>query len=91
MPEMALMKVREKLPGLNRELKRSPRTVVRITHRGKPSMALMSLELYETLVETLDLMSDPAAVRALRKSLRDIEARRVRTLDEVARRLGLDR
>jgi PHD/YefM family antitoxin component YafN of YafNO toxin-antitoxin module len=54
-------------------------------------MALMSLELYETLVETLDLMSDPAAVRALRKSLRDIEARRVRTLDEVARRLGLDR
>src|SRR5688572_13156471 len=87
MAEMALMSVREKLTGLNRELQRSPGTVVKITHRGRPSMALMSSELYDTLVETLEVISDPAAADALRKSLRDIAKGRLRTLDDVAARL----
>jgi antitoxin YefM len=91
MTEMALMTARAKLTGLSRELTRSPRTVVRITHRGKPSMALMSVELYDTLVNTLDVMSDPAGAEALRRSLADIESGRVHTLDEVAERLGLAR
>lgn len=91
MTEMALMTARAKLTGLNRELKKNPRTVVRITHRGKASMTLMSSELYDTLVETLEVMSDPNAVEALRKSLADIEAGRVHTLDDVATRLGLER
>jgi len=89
--EMPLMAMRQKLTGLNRELQKSPETVVRVTHRGKPSLAVMSVELYDTIVETLDVMSDPEAVEALRGSLADIEAGRVRTLDEVARRLRLRR
>lgn len=91
MTEMALMTAREKLTGLNRELRKNPRTVVRITHRGKPSMTLMSAELYDTLVETLEVMSDPTTVEVLRQSLADIESGRVYTLDEVAARLGLER
>ena len=91
MTEMALMDARAKLTGLARELRKSPRTVVRITHRGKPSMALMSAELYDALVETLDVISDPDLVEALRKSLGDIKAGRVHTLDDVAARLGLER
>jgi PHD/YefM family antitoxin component YafN of YafNO toxin-antitoxin module len=91
MTEIALMTARAKLTGLSRELTRNPRTVVRITHRGKSSMALMSAELYDTLVDTLDVMSDPASVEALRRSLADIESGRVHTLDEVAARLGLAR
>ena len=91
MTEMALMTARAKLTGLNRELQKSPRMVVRITHRGKASMTLMSSELYDTLVETLEVMSDRNAVEALRKSLADIEAGRVHTLDDVAARLGLER
>ncbi len=91
MTEIALMKAREKLTGLSRELQRNPKTVVRITHRGKPAMTLMSAELYDTLVETLDVVSDPPMLDALRRSLRDIEAGRVHTLDEVADRLGLTR
>lgn len=91
MTEMALMTARAKLTELNRELKRSPRTVVRITHRGKSSMTLMSSELYDTLVETLEVMSDRNAVEGLRKSLADIEAERVHTLDGVARGLGAAR
>jgi antitoxin YefM len=91
MTEIALMKAREKLTGLNRELRKNPGEVVRITHRGKPAMTLMSAELYDTIIDTLDVLSDPASVQALRKSLRDIESGRVHTLDEVANRLGLNR
>ncbi|HEY3202606.1 MAG TPA: type II toxin-antitoxin system prevent-host-death family antitoxin [Thermoanaerobaculia bacterium] len=91
MTEIALMKAREKLTGLSREIQQNPKTVVRITHRGKPAMALMSAQLYETLVETLDALSDRTTLDALRKSLRDIESGRVHTLDEVAARLGLTR
>jgi antitoxin YefM len=91
MTEVGLMEARAKLTGLHRELKKRPRTVVRITHRGKPSMTLMSAELYDTLAETLDLLSDPGAVEALRRSLADIQAGRLHTLDDVAARLGLER
>lgn len=91
MTEIALMKARETLTGLNRELQENPGEVVRITHRGKPAMTLMSAELYDTITETLDVLSDPKSVEALRKSLHDIESGRVHTLDEVAGRLGLNR
>lgn len=91
MTEIALMEARARLTGLHREIQKNPRNVVRITHRGKPSMALMSVELYDALVETLDVISTPEDVEALRKSLADIRAGRVHTLDEVADRLGLDR
>jgi prevent-host-death family protein len=91
MTEIALMKARERLTGLNRELRKNPRNVVRITHRGKPAMTLMSAELYDTLLETLDALADAETLDALRRSLRDIEEGRVHTLDEVAARLGLTR
>ena len=91
MTEIALMKARERLTGLNRELRKNPRSVVRITHRGKPAMTLMSAELYDTLLETLDALADPETLDALRRSLRDIEAGRLHTLEQVAARLGLTR
>ena len=91
MTEIALMKAREKLTGLSRELQKNPKSVVRITNRGKPAMTLMSAELYDTLVETLDVLADQTTLDALKKSLRDIESGRVHTLDEVAARLGLTR
>lgn len=91
MTEIALMKAREKLTGLSKELQKNPGTIVRITNRGKPAMTLMSAELYDTLVETLDVVSDRATLDALRNSLRDIQTGKVHSLDEVAARLGLIR
>ena len=85
------MAARANLTGLSRELKKHPGTVVRITHRGKSAMALMSSDFYDTLLETLEVMSDPSAVEALRRSLADISAGRVHSLGDVAARLGLER
>jgi len=89
--ELALMEARKRLSGLGRRLQEHPETVVRITNRGKPALALLSADLYEAIIETLDLLSDPDAAEALRGSLADIQAGRVHSLDDVAARLGLER
>lgn len=91
MVELALMEARQKLTGLNRTLQANPETVVRITNRGKPALALLSAELYDSLVETLELLADPEATDALRRSLADIQEGRVHTLENVAARFGLQR
>ena len=91
MKEMPLTTLVGNLIGLSWELQKSPGTVIRVTHRGKPSLALMSAELHDCIVETLDVLSDSHAVESLRGSLADIEAGRVSRLDEVARRLHLTR
>lgn len=48
-------------------------------------------EPYDSGVQTLEVPSDPEFAEALRQSFADIETGRVRSLDEVARRLHLNR
>ncbi len=86
---MLPLTMRQKLTDLTRDPHKSPGTIVRLTSRGKPSLVVMSAKLYDSIVETLDVMSEPEAIEALRGGLADIGAGRVRSLDEVARRLGL--
>ena len=52
-------------------------------------LAVMSAELYESIAETLDVMSDPEAVEVLGRSLADVQAGHVRSLKQLARRLNL--
>jgi len=45
-------------------------------------------EFYESLVETLDVLSEPDLVAALRESIEDIERGRLLNHEEVGARLG---
>jgi antitoxin YefM len=45
-----------------------------ITKNGRPAALLMSVEDYEGLLETLDLLSDPDAMRRIRESDEAVEA-----------------
>ena len=85
------MKARAKLATLSRWFQKNPKSVVRITQPGKRAMTLMSAELYETLTETLEAVSDQTTFDALRKGFRDIELDRVHTLGSVAAQLELTR
>ena len=51
------------LPRIQREAEEQ--TVV-ITHRGKAVGYLLSPERFEAMLETLDIMSNPAAIEAIR-------------------------
>jgi antitoxin YefM len=62
---------------------------VEITRNGRPAAVLMSPEEYEVIQETLDILGDDEVLDALRESEADVRARRLHTLSEVRRELGL--
>jgi antitoxin YefM len=54
-----------------------------ITKRGRPSAVVVSFDEFEALKETVEILSDPEAMRGIRRATRDIEAGRVRPWEEI--------
>ena len=63
--------------------------IIAVTRRNKEVMAVMSWELYEGLLETLEVLSDPKLMNHLRKGIDDVKAGRTHSLKEAYERLGL--
>jgi len=63
--------------------------VLAVTRRNKEVMAVMSWELYEGLLETIEILADPDLMGHLRKSMDDIQAGRTYSLAEACERLGV--
>lgn len=65
-------------------LKRSARRheQFRITHKGGEAV-LLSLEDFESLLETLELLSTPGLVKSLRRARREIAKGETYSLEEV--------
>jgi prevent-host-death family protein len=62
---------------------------VAITRHGEPVLALMPWELYESLVETLEILSDEELMQNLRKSIQQAQKGKLIPLETVEDRLGL--
>jgi antitoxin YefM len=65
--------------------------VVRVTRNGRPAVVMLADDEYESLMETLDILSDPETMAAIAEGVADIAAGRVYTHDEVMaelRRVG---
>lgn len=56
---------------------------IMITKNGIPAGVLMSMDEYEGLMETLDIMSNPETLKALRKARKNVEAGSVVPADDV--------
>lgn len=54
-----------------------------ITHRGKPEGVLLSVEEYEALLETVEILSDRDLMTRLDRGLKDEKAGRFHSHDEV--------
>jgi PHD/YefM family antitoxin component YafN of YafNO toxin-antitoxin module len=63
--------------------------VLAVTRKNKEVLAVMSWELYEGLLETLEILSDSTLMQQLKKSLKDVDAHRTYSLKEAVERLGL--
>ena len=59
-----------------------------VTKRGKPVVVMLSVEDYESLMETLDILADPEAMAGLRKGEEDIRKGRSRSWAEIKASLG---
>jgi antitoxin YefM len=71
---MPIIEARQKLTTLPEAFAEDPEMqAVAITRRGQPVLAVMPWELYEALVETLDVLGDEELMQDLRHSLREAE------------------
>ena len=71
---MPMIEARQKLTSLPETFAENPDLdTVAITRRGQPVLAVMPWDLYEALVETLEVLGDENLMRELRQSLREAE------------------
>jgi antitoxin YefM len=64
---------------------------VLITRNGRPAAVLISIEEYESLEETVEILSDPEAMAALEEGLAELERGDTVSLEEVRRELAARR
>ena len=73
---LAMAEARKQLPKLADALEKHPEIgAVKITRHGKPVLAVLSWDLYESVVETMEIMSDPELMAAFRKEGKAINTR----------------
>ena len=87
--KLTISEARKAFLDLPEKLAREPERAVIITRRGQPVLAVLPWEFYESLVETLEVLSEPELVAELRESIKDIERGRLLSHKEVGARLGL--
>ena len=63
--------------------------IIAVTRRNQEVMAIMSWDLYEGLLETLEILADSELMDHLKKALRDTSTGRTCSIEEAHERLGL--
>ncbi len=87
--QIPIVKARAMLTQLPELLSAGNRAVA-LTRRGKPVLALMPWELFESIVETMEIMGDRELMDALRRGIRDVQEGSLIAIDEVAAEFGGD-
>ena len=59
-----------------------------VTRRGTPVVVMMSVDDYESLMETLDILADPKAMMGLKQGEDDIRKGRTRSWKNIKKSLG---
>ena len=71
---LPITQARTRLLSLAETLNRNPRAgAITLTRRGKAVLTLMSSDLYESIVETLEVMSDKKLMADFRKGVRELK------------------
>jgi len=86
--EMSITEARHALTSLPERLVEDSATLA-VTRHGKPVLAVMRWELYESIVETLEIMGDGELMAALRQGIKEVDAGRSIPWKEARRELGL--
>jgi antitoxin YefM len=84
---VALADAKNRLSEVIERLEREHGRVV-ITKHGRPAAVMLSVEDLESLEETLEILSDPALMRSIRRAQRDADAGKATRLTR-AEALGL--
>ena len=88
MKDIPITEARHELTSLPERLAAKPGAVA-VTRRGKPVLAIMPWELYESIVETLEIMGDKDLMAAVRQGIKEIEEGKTIPWEQVKKYLGL--
>ena len=86
--DITITKARDILTKLPEQLAQEHRAIA-LTRRGKPVMALMAWDLYEAIVETLEIMGDAELMAALRQGIEEVEKGELIPWETVKAKLSL--
>jgi prevent-host-death family protein len=75
-------KAKSKLLDIIRKIESSDDTIA-ITKKGVPEAVLLSMNKFEGLVETLEVLSDEKAMKSIRKSIKEAREGKWLDFDEV--------
>ena len=84
-----LSEIQDKITLLPEHFKAMPE-VVAIIQNGKPVMAILPWELYESFIETLEVMGDTELMTAFRQGVQELQEGKGEDWDNVKRKLGQD-
>ncbi|OEU80379.1 MAG: hypothetical protein BA873_04320 [Desulfobulbaceae bacterium C00003063] len=63
--------------------------IIAVTKRNRKVMALMSWELYEGLLETIEILADQELMGQIKRGLEDIRSGKTCSVEEARNTLGL--
>ena len=84
----SISEIREEITRLPEHFAQEPEAIT-VTRHGKPVMAILPWDLYESLIETLEVMSDAELMAAFRQSVQELAEGKGRPWEEVKKDLGL--
>lgn len=83
---MSLKELRPALPKVVKQIDDKMDRYI-VTKRGKPVLVMLSIEDYESLLETIEILADPKAVAGIRRGEDDIRKGRVYSWKDVKQSL----
>jgi antitoxin YefM len=79
---LPITKVKRNLLDIVKSMEREESTIA-LTKNGEPVSVIMTLSRYESLMETIDILSDKEILKSLEKSKEDFKSGNVLSHDEV--------
>ena len=85
---VTLKMLRPKLPKVIEDIDEKMDRFI-ITKRGKPVAMMMSIDDYESLLETLDVLSNKGLMKKIKEAEADVKNGRIKALAEIEKELGI--
>lgn len=87
---MPMIEARSQLTKLASQLEKSPEEgAIAVTRRGKPILALLNWDLYEAVLETLEIIQDKKLMSSLTQGIKEIEQGKGISWKKAKKDLGL--
>ena len=87
--QIPIIKARDRLTSLPEELIEEPGAIA-VTRRGEPVLAILPWDLYESIMETLEILSDEDLMAALHQSIKEASEGQAVSWDQAKQELNRD-